>query len=275
VTLLLLRAGRLALEIDPEAGGSLARFAIDGADILRPGRGVQGACYPLVPYSNRIANGRFTFEGREIVVPSNWDGLRHPMHGDGWAGPWTVTRRDARRAEIVYEHDRGGWPFGYRARQEFSLDEGALDVTISIENLEAHAVPAGLGLHPYFVREPDSELFFLADDVWLSDAEVLPTERIAVPDAWDFEHGQRPDDVALDNCFAGWEGVATIRWPGRGLRLALEASPIFRHLVIYTPPGRPFFCVEPVSHANGAIGQTRLASGATLAGTVSFKVFQP
>ncbi len=273
MTLLLLQAGRLAVAIDPEAGGSLARFAADGADILRPGSGVQGACYPLVPYSNRIANGRFTFDGKDVVVPANWPGMRHPMHGDGWSHAWTVAKNDARSAAIAYEHDgRAGWPFRYRASQEFSLSETTLSTTISIENLEGHAVPAGLGLHPFLTRDADCELFFHADDVWLADAEVLPTKRIAVPDDWDFEHGRRPDDVALDNCFAGWDGRATVRWPARGLQVAVEASEIFRHLVVYTPPGRPFFCVEPVSHANGAIAGTRLEAGATLAGTVSFKV---
>jgi aldose 1-epimerase len=284
MTLLALRTGRLAVDLAPEAGGSIARFTVAGsADVLRPAtdraltsqRGNDTACYPLVPYSNRIANGRFMFEGREIVVPANWPGVRHPMHGDGWSQPWTVVKSDARSATIVYEHDgRRGWPFRYRARQQFSLSEQALDAAISVENLEGHAVPAGLGLHPFFVREADCELFFRADNVWLADAEVLPTSRIVVPDAWDFEHGRRPDDVALDNCFADWDGEATIRWPGRGLSLAVEASQIFRQLVIYTPPGQPFFCAEPVSHANGAIGRTRLEAGATLAGTVSFKVFQ-
>jgi aldose 1-epimerase len=275
VTHLLLQAGRLALEIDPAAGGSWTRFTVDGAAVLRPGRGTQGACYPLVPYSNRIANGRFTFEGKEIVVPLNWPGLRHPMHGDGWSHAWTVTKSEPRSAAIVYEHDgRSGWPFRYRARQEFSLSEGELTAAISIENLEGRAVPAGLGIHPFFIREPDCELFFHADDVWLTDAEVLPTKRVAIPDEWEFEHGRRPDAVSLDNCFDGWHGRATIRWPARGLQVAVEASDIFHHLVVYTPPGQSFFCAEPVSHANGAIGSTRLASGATLAGTVSFKVSQ-
>jgi aldose 1-epimerase len=275
MTVLPLRTGRLAVDIDPEAGGSLSRFSVGGIDVLRRGRGTEGACYPLVPYSNRIANGRFTFEGQEIVVPPNWRGLRHPMHGDGWAHPWSVVRADAQRAEIIYEHDdRRRWPFRYRARQTFFLHEQELVAWIAIENLEARAVPAGLGLHPFFVRDPDSELCFHADDVWLADAEVLPIKCVTVPEAWDFKQGRRPDDVALDNCFAGWDGRATLSWPSRGLQLALSASSPFRHVVIYTPPGRPFFAVEPVSHANGAIGRTHLDAGATLAGVISFKVFQ-
>ena len=54
------------------------------------------------------------------------------------------------------------------------------------------------------------------------------------------------------------------------MRLELSATEAFRHLVIYVPDGQTFFCVEPVSHANGAVGKTRLAAGATLAGEIAF-----
>ncbi len=274
MTLLSLRTGRLQVEIDPVSGGSLGRFAVDGGDVLRPGRGTAGAAYPLVPYSNRIANGRFEFMGRTIEVPPNWPGLRHPMHGDGWAASWRVERVDAVSATIAFEHDgRSGWPFRYRARQQFSLSADAFTVRMSLENCEAQAAPGGMGLHPFFVREPDCELFFDADFVWLTDAEVLPTARVTVPDDWDFCHGRRPDGVALDNCFEGWDGRAGVVWPSRRLRLELKASEPFRHAVVFTPAGQPFFCFEPVSHANGRIGRTHIDAGDTLAGEIVFRIF--
>ncbi len=277
MTLLSLREGQLLAEIDPEAGGSLARFTVGDHDILRPGLdgrgGTQGAAYPLVPYSNRIANGRFEFDGKPIIVPANWPNMRHPMHGDGWAASWQVLHADRGCASIAFEHDGwSGWPFRYRAVQEFRLEAGALRVRMSLENREAHDVPGGLGLHPFFVREPDCELAFHAEAVWLADIEVLPISRVSLPPHWDFSRGQRPDTVALDNCFDGWDGRATVTWPSRKLKLELHASEIFRHAVVFTPPGRPFFCCEPVSHANGQIGRTRLAAGGTLAGEIRFTI---
>jgi aldose 1-epimerase len=276
VTPLLLSAGRLALDLAPEAGGSIARFAADGHDLLRPAATASGndnACYPLVPFSNRIANGRVSFEGTTIELAPNWPGLRHPMHGDGWARAWAVARSDRGSAELVYEHDgKEGWPFRYRARQAFRLDPQCLTIEMSLENLEARAVPGGMGLHPFFVRDPDSELTFKAAAVWLGDAEVLPTERVEVPERWDFARPRRVDDVVLDNCFTGWEGAASIAWPSRRLKLDLSATEPFRHLVVFVPPGRNFFCVEPVSHANGAIASTRIAAGATLAGEINFTI---
>lgn len=276
MTTLLLRAGRLALDLAPQAGGSITRFACGAGDLMRPsatGSGKDNSCYPLAPFSNRIANGRVAFDGTTIVLAPNWPGLRHPMHGDAWARPWRVVRSDEQAAEIVYEHDgRSGWPFRYRVRQEFRLDARSLVVGMSLENLEARTLPGGLGLHPFFVRDRDSELSFGSAAVWLADAEVLPTEHVAVPPQWDFGRPRPVDEVELDNCFTGWDGSAAIFWPSRGLKLALTATEPFRDLVVFVPPGRNFFCVEPVSHANGAIASTRLAAGATLRGEVAFTI---
>jgi aldose 1-epimerase len=282
MTLLSLRTGRLAVDLAPSAGGSIARFtAGESIDVLRPastdaiasGRGNNASCYPLVPFSNRIANGRLAVDGVEFFLEPNWPGVRHPMHGDGWARPWKVERHDGHSADLAYGHDgREGWPFRYRARQSFRLEDDRLVVGMSIENLEARPVPAGLGLHPFFTRDADTELACQTRAVWRTDAEVLPIERIAVPPEWDFAVSRPVDGVVLDNCFDGWNGHAMITWPRYGLRLDLTASEPFRHLVIYVPKGSGYFCVEPVSHASGAVGQSLLAAGATLAGEVVFRL---
>jgi aldose 1-epimerase len=279
-----LRKGRLAVDLSPEAGGSVARFTCDGVDILRPmtqeaiasGKGNNAALYPLVPYSNRIRDGRLVFEGEPFQLARNWPGVGHPMHGDGWTHAWDVVDATGRSAEIAYEHERagaqGGWPFRYRARQSYHLHEDRLAIRIALENLEDRAVPGGIGLHPFFARDPDTELNLHTQAVWTADAEVLPVERIAVPPEWDFSAARRVDAVRLDNCFDGWDGQAMILWPQRRLRLDLQASEPFRHVVIYIPPGERHFCVEPVSHANGQVGLSRLAAGAVLAGEVVFRL---
>ena len=280
MTVLSLRAGRLALELAPQAGGSIARFRHGDVDLLRPmpaeamasGRGNQAACYPLVPFSNRIANGRLVFEGQEFRLEQNWPGVRHPMHGEGWARAWDVVRHDGGAAELVHEHDGSkGWPFRYRAQLSFRLDEASLIVNMAIDNLESRAVPAGFGLHPFFTRDADSELAFRAAAVWLGDEEVLPTKRVGVPPEWDYSRPRRVEP-GLDNCFEDWERRAVATWPGRGLRLELQASAPFGHAVVYTPANRPYFCVEPVSHVNGKVAESRLAPGARLAGEVTFRV---
>ncbi len=284
MTLLSLRTGRLAVELAPTAGGSIKRFTVDGRDVLRPmteadvasGKGNNAAAYPLVPFSNRIRKGELVFEGETFHLARNWPGVNHPMHGDGWEQSWQVEKADARSAEIAYLHERagerGGWPFRYQARQSYHLDDDRLTVRMALENLDDRPVPAGIGLHPFFVRDAETELTCRCQAAWTADAEVLPIERIAVPPRWNFSAARKIDSVVLDNCFDGWDGGATIAWPNRRLRLALEASQPFRHLVIYVPSGRDFFCVEPVSHANGLVGLSPLGPDATLAGEIVFRI---
>jgi galactose mutarotase-like enzyme len=74
--------------------------------------------------------------------------------------------------------------------------------------------------------------------------------------------------LAFDHCVEGWRGAALIR--DEALSMRLSASVPF--LVVFTPADKPYFCVEPVSHVNNAIGMTDpaahglrdLAGGATL-----------
>jgi aldose 1-epimerase len=72
---------------------------------------------------------------------------------------------------------------------------------MALENLEARPVPGGIGLHPFFVRDADSELSCQAGTVWRMDGEVLPLELIPVPPDWDFSSGRKVNDVVLDTAF--------------------------------------------------------------------------
>ena len=284
MSLLTLRTARLGLDLAPAAGGAIARFTVDGTDILRPmaaadiasGKGNNGSSYPLVPFAGRIRDGRLDFQGEQIRLAPNWPGAAHPLHGDGWAHAWQVVQSDRTSAAISYLHERageqGGWPFRYRAGQHFRLEDDRLTIRMTLENLEDRPVPGGFGLHPYFVRDANSELVCRSQTVWLMDADVMPIERVAVPPAWDFGMGRKVNDVALNTCFEGWDGRATLIWPQRRLRLDMAAGAPFSNLVLYMPAGERFFCVEPWSHGLGQADWAPLGPRATLEGEVVFQV---
>jgi aldose 1-epimerase len=159
------------------------------------------------------------------------------------------------------------------------LTPAALHLGLTLRNLHRSPAPAGLGLHPYFPHNGGPRLRFNATHVWLNGANSLPSEPVAVPPEWDHSGGQRIGSAALDNCFAGWDGEAHFVWASDGPALRIEADAPFRHLIVYTPPGQDYFCVEPVSHMNDAInrmdsaaghGLRTLAPGETLQGRVTF-----
>jgi aldose 1-epimerase len=152
-------------------------------------------------------------------------------------------------------------------------------VTLTVQNLDDGPAPAGLGLHPYFPRA-GATLRFAATDVWLNGDDALPARAVPVPSEWDHAAGRVVGTVALDNCFAGWDGQARIGW-SNGLALQIQASDALRHLIVYTPPGQDFFCVEPVSHLTDAINRVAglpehglrvLAPGAVLQAEVILRI---
>lgn len=268
--LITLTSGVASCEVAPAAGGALAGFWWEAngrrIDWLRPaspaavarGDVQEMACFPLVPYSNRIRDARFLFCGREIVEAAADGGKRHALHGHGWRRGWTVAERGESRLVLEYEHSADGWPWSYRARQSFELSADALEISLEVENRSDGLMPAGLGLHPFFPRTPETRIRARTDGVWLIDGDVMPTERRPVPSEWQLAEDRRIADLALDNVFTGWDGEAMVTWPERGARLRLAATqPLLSFLVLYTPPGRDFFCVEPASHVTDAVNLAR------------------
>jgi aldose 1-epimerase len=283
-----LRSGAIELELAPRLGGAITLLRHAGRDVLRPADPAAltdprfASCFPLVPFSNRIADARFRFRGRTYELPPNFPPEPHAIHGQGWQGVWEVGDVDARRAELTFRHAVAGTPFDYRARQLFALEDGGLRVSLEVVNAGRGPMPAGLGLHPYFERSDGVVLRARLDRVWLADERNIPNECVPLPERWDFAKAPRLAALEMDNCFCGWDGAAEIRWPETGLTLRIEAEPVFGHLVIYVPRGEDFFCVEPVSNANDGFnlldrgvpdtGVRVLEPGETLAGTIRFRV---
>ena len=98
-------------------------------DSARTGAGRR--CFPLVPYVNRIRDGRFTFRGREVHLQPNMAGDPSPLHGQGWLNAWTVEEAEEFDA-VRYRHEAGEWPWAYEARQLFNLDEGGLWLNLEL-----------------------------------------------------------------------------------------------------------------------------------------------
>src|SRR5262245_49500264 len=212
--LITLRAAGAGLVLVPEAGGSLARYWIERRgtawDLLRPWRApradevFESAGFALVPYSNRIRAGRFSFEGREVVLPLNRPPERHSIHGLGWQTAWPP--RDVRdhEATLEFEHATGSWPLAFRATQHFALSPAGLLVTLTLRNESDTPMPAGLGWHPYFPRTSRTTIAADVQAMWLTDHEVMPTALAPPRPGADLSRGVLADAVALDNCFVGW-----------------------------------------------------------------------
>jgi hypothetical protein len=87
----------------------------------------------------------------------------------------------------------------------------------------------------------------------------VPTRgAVAITAAQDFSRSRALGDQDFDSCFAGWDGSATIVWPAR--RARASPDPPLDHMILFAPPGKPFFALEPVSGANNASNLAELGS---------------
>ena len=253
----MLRAGDLALDLAPDLGGSIWRFDAGDLPVLR--RTPEGstsvlgtACFPLVPYVNRIRDGRFTCDGRTVSIAPNMSGDPSPLHGQGWLAAWTVEESTAASAILGYRHEAGEWPWTYEARQTFALDDAGLTATMTCRNQSDRPMPCGLGFHPYHPCDATTRLRTAVSGVYTIDEVVLPVARIAAEGRYDLTDrlvcGQ-----GLDHGFDGWSGSATMSW-GNGLSVAMS-SPTARFFQLYSPVEGGLFVAEPVTHANAALNE--------------------
>jgi aldose 1-epimerase len=259
---LALADGDLALELLPELGAALATLRYQGRDVLRPTPAgatdpFETAAFALVPFANRIADGRFRVGDREVSIPRNAPDQAHPLHGHAWRKPWRVESAARESAVLSFEHPPDSWPWCYSVTQILTLRSDSLEVSLSLENRDSTPMPAGLGWHPYFHKGPGAALKAHLEGVWLTDEEYLPVRLAHGTRFGQWGRGEGLDRPELiDNCHTGWPGVAEILLPEPRLRLALTASRALHWLHIYSPPGKDFFCVEPVSQMPNAVNRS-------------------
>lgn len=234
------------------------------------------ASFPLVPYANRIAQGRYGVDGQSYQLPRNFGDHPHSIHGFGWQLPWQVLEQSGQEAWLAHRHaGDAGWPWPYCAQQHVRLNADALDVTLSVRNLGEAPMPCGLGFHPYFALHAGTMLRFRADTLWLSTPDMLPDRAVPADTLGHWSQGAAvAGDSLIDNAYGGWDGTAIVD-RGDGIRLTLRAQDA-DHLHLFRPPGGDFFCLEPVSHMPDAInreqGMAMLAPGATQTLTMTLAV---
>ena len=291
-----LRAGSASAQLLPQCGGRVATLQLPGTggapiDVLYPYpldapfdpvRWEKGGIYPLMPYSNRIANARLRVEGEDIALKPHPDAQPHALHGNAHRLSWRLDQRDETSAVLRLDAPPSAdWPWHYSGRLDITLSAEALHMRIEISNAGARSMPAGIGLHPYFQHLPQALLGYHADAVWPPTAEFLAMAP-RVPHADEIYRPARPlVPGGLTHYVGAWDGRAEVALP-QGALLRIEADAQFGHLVVHRPDNLAYLCLEPVSHvadgfnlaAQGVAGTGThwLAAGEALAGAMRFSL---
>jgi aldose 1-epimerase len=273
-----LRAGFM-----PSAGASIVSFegrmAARWLPLMRPtppeaiaaGNVGRMASFNLVPWSNRVVGAAFDFQGKHYTLRANTP-QGFAIHGDVRERPWQVS---AQRSDTLTctldsrDFVDMNFPFPFSARIDYALGNDTFDTTLTLTNIGATAMPAGFGFHPYFNRgfgatdSDEVELQFHGAGIYpplpgMTTRPIPASQQLAQPDSgmrdvpadMDFSTQTRLSTRDIDHCYGGWDGRASIVYPAAQARLDFECDPIFSHVILYSPPGKPFLALEPVTHAN-------------------------
>ncbi len=294
-TLITLRAGEAELVVAPHIGGAIAAYHHRIGDVVCPwlreapqdaidaGLVSEMSSFPLVPWFGRLRNGTFEFEGQRVTYPSAKPESPHSIHGMARNKPWSVESQQESELVLRYVHAEDAWPYPFVAEQRFVLEELRLQVHLTVTNTGHRVMPLGIGHHPYFVRHPNTTLTATVGKAWISDEEVMPLSLEDHPDAPALREGITIDRHVFDHPFTEWNHVADIHWPDERRTLRMTATQPLDFLVVYSPPGKPWFCAEPVSNTSDAfnlntqygpmeVGGQQLEPGQSLTSVMTFDV---
>jgi aldose 1-epimerase len=273
-----------------EVGAGLRVYEVAGRAVLDPYPlqaicdGAHGA--PLIPWPNRLADGRYRFDGVDHAVAISEPERHNAIHGFMLWRPWTAVEREPNRILMGARlFPLTGYPFTLELRISYELNEAGLSVTTTATNIGGSACPYGVGQHPYLSPGEglidDCLLEMPAATRILTDEDrQLPCGRDAVQGTgYDFRQPRRLADQHLDDPFTDLArdaaGVATVtlRMPG-GERVELWMDERYKFVELYSGDTlaperrRRGLAVEPMTCAPNAFqsgdGLVRLEPGATL-----------
>ena len=272
-----------------ELGGGVREYAVGERQVLEPYPleaicdGAHGA--PLIPWPNRLADGRYSFDGSEHQLALSEPGRGNAIHGLMRWRPWRAIEHGVVHVLMAATLlPCSGYPFALALSILYELGDGGLAVSTTATNIGEHACPYGAGQHPYLSPGAgaidECVLELRASTRLVSDERMLPhaSEPVART-PFDFATPRRIGDAQLDVTYTDLErdgsGRATARLTGAdGRCVELWADERHGYLELFTGDSlapqrrRRGLAVEPMTCAPNAFrsgaGLLRLEPGESL-----------
>jgi len=195
-----------------EVGGGVRKYEVSGRLVLDP-YPVNAMCdgahgTVLVPWPNRLADGRYRFDGADYQVALTEPDKANAIHGFLRWRSWHASEHTGNRVAMGTRlQPMMGYPFCLDVSVAYELGDGGLVVATTVTNRGATSCPYGCGQHPYLspgiglidtcTLEVDARTRILTDN-----ERQLPTGREPVAGTrFDFAAGKPLGDEKLDYAF--------------------------------------------------------------------------
>lgn len=213
-----LQNGSLKAEINA-VGAHVERLTFSGLPAIKEsedGHLTHGGIAPLIPYANRLKDGKYVWKDKTFTFPTGSDG--NSIHGFGKDRSWKVIEQNTKSVKLglsLYEPD---YPFKVFAEMQFAIDGTGFAHNIHFSNLGEVDVPLAPGFHPYFMTGSHWELTFQqAPEKVIKVNEYFPSGNFV-----QFNRKlQKSINHTFDDCFK-YKGTVEIR--GDELNYTLTSS---------------------------------------------------
>ena len=219
--------------------------------------------YTMAPWSNRIPEGKFSFQGKDHQIRLNFPD-NTTIHGDIRKRPWQVLEHSATLFQAKLDSrdfEDFNYPFPLLYEQSIQLKDNTVETSFFMTNTGQEEAPVGFGFHPFFKRQiiegaEDPVLVLPARKVYPDEACIPTGSAKAVAGAEDLQSAKPLGCPNLDHCYTDLTDFgATLTYTNPKLEVQFKWDEVFSHTVIYVPqkendqPG-DFFAIEPVTHVN-------------------------
>ncbi|HEU5426715.1 MAG TPA: aldose 1-epimerase family protein [Actinocrinis sp.] len=247
-------------------GGNEARPLVHGFAAHEPAQG--GAGQLLAPWPNRVANGRYRFDGEQRQLDLSEPTRGNAIHGlVRWAA-WRVEDQSAERIVLshrLYPHP--GYPHILDLTATYALSDTGLEVEVTARNIGENAAPYGYAAHPYLLPgvaaqagAADQWTLHVPAQHWVQVDERMNPVGLADVDGsgYDFRAPRQLGQSELDTAFGGLQreldGIGRVRLsePGGGavtlwMDRGLEWIQVFTADPLDGERHRAAVAVEPMS----------------------------
>ena len=194
-----------------EVGGGLRAYAFRGCDVLagypQDARCSAGRGQLLMPWPNRIRDGRYTFAGQDHQLALTEPDRGHAIHGLVRWAIWSVLEQTEDAVTLSCRlRPQQGWEWSLDLSVTYALTASGLIVTPRARNVGTDAAPFGFGAHPYLSvgedRVDEVKVGIPAASLLEVDDRLLPVGLAAVDDTdHDFREPRLLGELALDTAY--------------------------------------------------------------------------
>ena len=144
-----------------EVGATLRAYTVGATPVL-DGFGTDewshsGRGQVLAPWPNRLADGRYEFNGVRAQAALDEPERHNAIHGLVRWMPWTLQTRHQNQLSLRLQlHPSPGYPFSLLLEMEYHVGREGLTVTTRRAVADEGPIPFGLGFHPYLTAGPET-----------------------------------------------------------------------------------------------------------------------